>query len=67
MDLNLSKTKVLSYYFIWILIWLSIGVDPEIFINIIFKLRKRGKVDLSEISNFIRIASPIIISFYNNF
>ena len=64
MDLNLSKTKVLSYYFIWILIWLSIGVDPEIFINIIFKLRNGEKVYLSEISNFIRITSPIIISFF---
>lgn len=64
MELNLSTIKVLTYFFLWILIWLSIGIDPEFFTNILIKFRNEETIHFNEILKTIRIVLPIIISIF---
>ena len=64
MTLNYLKNLKLNFYFtFWIIIWLSVGVNPQQAELFFIELNKNN-ITINNLIKFLRIIIPIILSIF---
>ena len=64
MKLNSLNNLKLNFYFIfWIIIWLSIGINPQQ-IELFFIDLNKNNITINNLIKFLRIIIPLILSIF---
>ena len=60
---SLNNLKLNFYFILWIIIWLSIGVNPQQ-VELFFIELNKNNITINNLIKFLRIIIPIILSIF---
>ena len=60
---SLNNLKLNFYFILWIIIWLSIGVNPQQ-VELFFIELNKNNITINNLIKFLRIITPLILSIF---